>query len=325
MSTRQARQPAPFNTAALARGLPTFDLNVRAKLSAEFASYAQFFGLDDLAVPFRHDYGRLELYGYDIAVQVFSPVEVTPKGTLWVLHGYFDHVGLFRHPIREGVQAGYCVVSFDLPGHGLSSGEPGAIPDFAHYQEVLNDLMAYLADAVPKPWVAVGQSTGGGILLDHVLSALAQGHKPAFARVQLWAPLVRIAQWRKVKLSYALMGRFVRQVPRHFRRSSSDEQFVDLVWHRDPFQTEHISMQWLKAMMAWEQRLQALPPCRYPVSLVQGDADETVDWQYNNQFVQSHCFVESMRLIAGASHHLANEKVDYREQVLQALRKSVLI
>lgn len=325
MSERQARQPAPFDVEALQRSLPTFDLNVRSPHRPEFAQYTAFFGLDDLGVPCRHDYGRVELYGYDIAVQVFSPEGVLPKGTLWVLHGYFDHVGLFKNPIREGLKAGYSVVSFDLPGHGLSHGFACEIPDFQHYQEVFNDLMALLQDALPKPWVAVGQSTGGAILLDHVLSRLARGNKPAFARVQLWAPLVRIAQWRKVKLSYALMGRFVKQVPRHYRRSSSDANFVDFIWHRDPFQHDYIPMRWLKAMMDWERHIHALPACRFPISLVQGDADETVDWDYNNRFVSEHCFVESRTLITGASHHLANESPEYLSQVLHALRKSVLI
>lgn len=306
--------------------LPRFDLNVRAPLRGVLQDYAAHYGFDRVVQTTQatHFIGKLEAFGYDIATHVFMP-RAAAKGTLLVLHGYFDHVGLFTHLIQRGLERGYAVVAYDLPGHGLSSGGRCDIEAFAHYQEVLSDVLAALRPEMPGPWLAVGQSTGGAILLDHVLQAIRSGRRPAFARVQLWAPLVRPAQWRKVKLGYHLLHRFKRDIPRHFRRSSSDQAFLDFLWNDDPLQHREIPLQWLGSMMHWEAHMQAMPACRYPVSVVQGDQDETVDWRFNIAYVRSHVFVEGYTEVAGAAHHLANEREDLREQCLRALDRYVLI
>lgn len=306
--------------------LPRFDLNVRAPLRGVLQDYAAHYGFDRVvqATAATHFLGKLEAFGYDIATHVFLPKDKA-KGTLLVLHGYFDHVGLFTHLIRRGLERGYAVVAYDLPGHGLSNGGRCDIEAFTHYQEVLRDVLGMLKPEMPGPWLAVGQSTGGAILLDHILQSIQAGQRPAFARVQLWAPLVRPAQWRKVRLGYHLLHRFKREIPRHFRRSSSDQQFLDFLWHADPLQHRQIPLQWLGSMMSWEAHMQAMPACRYPVSVVQGDQDETVDWRFNIDYVRSHVFIEGYTEVVGAAHHLANEREDLREQCLRALDRYVLI
>lgn len=322
--TSAGNQPASYAIEQARRELPRLDLSVRAPLRGALADYCRFYGFDVLAgLPgVRHDAGLVEAWGYDIATHVFQPARA--KGTLLVLHGYFDHVGLFGHAIRRGLERGYAVVAIDLPGHGLSSGAAGDIEDFAHYQEVLRDLLACLKPQLPKPWVAVGQSTGGGILLDHVLSSLAAGKRPQFERIQLWAPLVRIAQWRKVQFGYHLMHRVRSSIPRHFRRSSNDETFVDFIWHRDPLQAREVPLRWLGSMMRWERHLHAQPACRFPLTVVQGACDATVDWRYNVGFIRERTFVERLVTIPDAAHHLVNERADLREEVLAALDRHVL-
>ena len=313
-----------FDAAAARRAWPAFDLGVQAPLRGVLADYARLFGIDVLVSRpgLRHHCGHLEAWGYDIALQVFIPPQ--PRGTLLVCHGYFDHVGLFTHPIRHALDRGYAVVAYDLPGHGLSSGNPCDIEDFAHYQEVLKDVHAFLKQDLPGPWLAVGQSTGGGILLDHVMSSLAAGQRPLFREVQLWAPLVRVAQWHKIRLAVSLLSPFVNEVPRHFRRSSSDEGFIDMLWHQDPFQHRHIPVRWLKSMIRWEQHLEALPGCRFPLTVVQGERDETVDWRFNVEFIRRKAYVEKLVLLPEASHHLANERPDWREQVMTAMDRLLL-
>jgi len=227
--------------------------------------------------------------------------------------------------IEYTITRGGFPVKNHLGGHGLSSGKPSEIDDFSHYQEVLRDLIAVLSPQLPKPWVAVGQSTGGGILFDHILSSLANGQRPYFARVQLWAPLVRITKWRQVTTAYTLLGRFKRSVPRHFKHSSHDPEFIDLIWHKDPFQLREVPLKWVGAMIRWDKHLQSLPACRYPISLVQGEADDTVDWRYNLGFIEKRTYVERAIMVPGAGHHLANESDEYRQPVLSALVRHVLI
>ncbi|MEB3734885.1 alpha/beta hydrolase [Halopseudomonas pachastrellae] len=50
------------------------------------------------------------------------------------------HMGLYRHLIQWGAGAAYAVLAFDLPGHGLSSGERASIDCFLRYQKVLDGV-----------------------------------------------------------------------------------------------------------------------------------------------------------------------------------------
>lgn len=308
------------------RALPPLDLAIKAPLRGVLAEYAQHYKLHTLAdgESVQHYLGSIDAYGYTIATHVFLPTLKRPKGTLLIVHGYFDHVGLYRHAIEHGLARGYAVVAYDLPGHGLSSGASGVIEDFTHYQEILVDVLGELKPQLPSPWVAVGQSTGGAILMDHVLSSLAAGKRPLFSRVQLLAPLVRIAQWRKVRLGQWLFGRWRLSLPRHMRHSSTDGDFVDFLWHNDPLQFRTIPLAWLNSMVRWERHIHALPRCRFPISLVQGERDETVDWRYNIGFVKQRFFVEGQLQIPEASHHLINERFDLRQQLMQAMNQYLL-
>ena len=58
------------------------------------------------------------------------PESASPKGTVFILHGYFDHVGLYTQLIDRCLGAGFDVLAYDQPGHGLSSGTLTAIGSF---------------------------------------------------------------------------------------------------------------------------------------------------------------------------------------------------
>ena len=66
-------------------------------LSSAEQAYRRFYGFSDaLAVHSRM--GLLPAGGYQIAVQAWWPEQ--PRATLVLLHGYYDHVGLYRHVIE---------------------------------------------------------------------------------------------------------------------------------------------------------------------------------------------------------------------------------
>ncbi|WP_423811416.1 alpha/beta hydrolase, partial [Pseudomonas aeruginosa] len=41
-------------------------------------------------------------------------------GSLLLMHGYYDHMGLYRHVVDWALGMGFSVLACDLPGHGLS-------------------------------------------------------------------------------------------------------------------------------------------------------------------------------------------------------------
>lgn len=304
---------------AIRRELLHLDLAVYVPIRGAMAEFVRHYGIDmeSQVTGVRHYVGRFESPGYHIAAHVFMPLQ--PRGTVFILHGYLDHAGLYRHVIRDCLQRGFAVFLPDLPGHGLSTGERIDIPDFDDYQMMLDAAFSQYGEDLPGPWFGIGQSTGGAILMDHVLSACAQERKPAFRSVLLLAPLLRPAQWQQIRFGFWLMRHFRAAMPRIFRNNSSDAGFLRFVREEDPLQERWVPMSWIGALRKWVLRMQTLPPCDFPVLLVQGMRDETIEWRGNNAFVRSHFHVVRETILPEASHQLANEREDLRAPVHAAI------
>jgi lysophospholipase len=312
----------PLDVEAVRQALRRLDLAVYAPLRDAVADYVHFYGLDfEKTLPgVRHYAGWFDAYGYRLLGQVFMPPGIAAaKGTVFILHGYLDHSGLYGHLIRDSLTHGYAVFIYDLPGHGLSGGARMNIPDFSHYQFVLKEALAQFGSDLPWPFYGVGQSTGGAILMDYVLSERAEGHVPALQKVLLLAPLLRPAQWTRIRFGFWLIRHFQKAVPRIFRANSSDKDFLRFVQDEDPLQDRMVPMGWIGALRRWVHHMEQLPACDFPVLMVQGMRDETVEWPYNNRFVRRHFQVEHEVMLPEASHQLANERDDLRAPVHAAL------
>lgn len=259
--------------------------------------------------------GSVEVAGYRIAVQVYRPVKAV--ATLIVLHGYYDHMGLYGHVYDWALQQGFAVLSCDLPGHGLSSGARASINSFQEYQQVLQALLAKAAQLhLPQPWHILGQSTGAAIALDYLLT---QQPLSQLGETILLAPLVRPRAWQQSKWLYQLVKPFRSSVPRRYTDNSHDLAFVEFV-RDDPLQAQVLPTAWVGALAQWIPYIeQAKPSGRSPV-IVQGEADMTVDWQHNLDVLSDKFSEPRILLIPDARHHLANEQQPLREQYFQFLK-----
>ncbi len=138
------------------------------------------------------------------------------------------------------------MIACDLPGHGLSGGERASIGDFAEYQATLQGLLAEAGTLdLPQPWHLCGQSTGGAIVVDHVLNQGAQS--PAQGRVILLSPLVRPRAWGWSRLSYYLLKPFVSGIARRFSENSTDPDFPPFL-QADPLQPLRLPTAWVGAL-----------------------------------------------------------------------------
>lgn len=298
-----------FNPQALRHALPALDAH---SVDPALASiWRRFYQIDFAQQHADLDcrLGVVEVAGYRIAMQVWRPPQAL--ATLIVLHGYYDHMGLYGHVYDWALKQGYAVLCCDLPGHGLSSGARVSINSFQEYQQVLQALLAKAAQLrLPKPWHLLGQSTGGAIALDYIL---AQRPLTAFGETILLAPLVRPRAWQQSKLLYQLVKPFRSSVPRTFSDNSNDPEFVKFV-RKDPLQAQILPTAWVGALAQWIPHIeQAKPSARSPI-IVQGAADMTVDWQYNLNILTEKFSEPRILLLPEARHHLANEQVDIREQ-----------
>src|SRR5690554_7256250 len=90
-------------------------------------AYCRFYGLD-LWVEHPevvYHQGYVQADRHEVMVHYFRlPETAGNKGTVFILHGYFDHVGLYTQLIDRCLGAGFDVLTYDQPGHGLSSGTP---------------------------------------------------------------------------------------------------------------------------------------------------------------------------------------------------------
>ncbi|WP_263261408.1 alpha/beta hydrolase [Pseudomonas sp. RIT-PI-S] len=282
-------------------------------------AYQRFYGLDlpDCQVPFETRLGRFEAEGFELVCQAWLPRQ--PRGTLVLLHGFYDHMGLFRHVIGWALRCGLAVVACDLPGHGLSSGPRASIQDFAHYQSTLDGLFAQAASmGLPRPWHLLGQSTGGAIIIDHALHSGSAS--PVDGHLMLLAPLVRPRAWGWSRLSYRVLSPFVDGVARRFSENSSDPAFLPFL-QADPLQPLRLPTAWVGALVNWVNRIEAAPASLRTPLIVQGEQDMTVDWRHNLRVLDAKFKQPQVLRLPLARHHLANEAEHIRELYLPFLEK----
>lgn len=306
--------PAP-DRIKTARELPQLSLDTPTDISVAIKGYCAFYGLDQLNA--RHSQGYLRAGDHRIHVQTFQPL-TKAKGTVWVLHGYLEHSALYQPMIAELLAENFAVLILDLPGHGLSSGEETGISDFSVYQDMLKDVRDWVAQqhvkALPRPWVGIGQSTGCAIWMEHVLTTCTRKHVPIVERLFLISPLVRPAKsaWWQNPVGLSLIRKVKHDIPRKFRRNNSNPEYLRFVRLEDPLQSRKMSMSWILALSRWMPYMERLPASRFPVWIVQGARDQTVDWRYNVSYVKRKFRAQVTLLLEDASHQLINECKEIR-------------
>lgn len=269
----------------------------------------------------QHYAGTFVVNNYTIAAHYWLPATAEPKGTIFILHGYYDHVGLLTHVLQFVLEMGYVAVAYDQPGHGLSSGEQASIGSFAEYAAVLHDCLTRCEKNFPKPWHGLGQSTGSAVLLHGLM--IEKITRP-LTSIILLAPLVRPTGWRSGVWLYYLLKCFIRKIPRHFANNSNDAAFVKFCRDQDPLQSRHLSLAWVGAMKKWLDTFPSLPVVTVSGLLMQGEADQTVDWRYNVALIKEKISGLEYYQLPGARHHLVNESDELRQQIFARIRRFLL-
>lgn len=292
----------------LAEDVAPLDLERSGAVSSAVLAY--FDRYDLYAGPREHHFGTVHSGRHTVAVHVFRPQRA--RGTVLLLHGFLDHVGTLSATIHHLLKQGLAVIAYDQPGHGLSSGPRAHIEDFSEYAGVFEDVLRLCRGRMPLPCHALAHSAGAAIVVNHLLS-----RRPGeIEQAVLIAPLVHSAHWNVSRMLSPILELVVDDVPRVFRDSSSDERFLQFL-REDPLQPRRASLAWFRALVDWNERVEAYPPSDRPIVIVQGDADSVVDWGYNLAFLAGKFPCAHVEIIEGGRHHLLNETPALRSQALR--------
>jgi len=303
----------------LRHNLPLFDLSLLdlstgATEDADLQQYLRFYQLPLPSPNLTVCAGHLEVGDNQIVTLAWQPTKAI--GTVIIVHGYMDHIGLFNHLIQHLLERQLNVVCFDLPGHGLSTGRPGYILDYGEYVGVLESVINVSREKFSAPLHAVGQSMGGAILLKHLI-----GHKTdyPFASLNLFAPLLFPRGWSINRWLHLLSKPFLNTSKRVYRESSWDKDFLTFVRDCDPLQASRLPLAWVGALKKWIKEFRKSEGSNLKINLIQGDADKTLDWKTNLVEFKGKFPALKVHMIKGGNHHLVNEIKPLREEIFAAL------
>lgn len=296
--------------AKLRESLPAF--GPAATMPDAFSTYLKFYELDFASARpgLEHSAGLIPSGEFQLLTHCWLQPGATHN--LLLVHGYFDHSGIYDKLIAWGLEQRCNVLIFDLPGHGLSSGDRAQIDDFQDYAVAI----AAVLDAVKLPDLplyAIGQSTGCAALMEYAR------HNPwSFTRAAFLAPLVKPAGWLGVRIAQTLMSPFAETVARKFNQNSSDLHFLEFI-RSDPLQCHRVSLRWIGALKRWLKSLPIADLGVGPILVIQGEKDGTVKWPYNVKAVGQLFPHSEFFYLPEAGHQLANESAGIRHDYYREL------
>lgn len=275
--------------------------------------YLEFYQLNIASC--HHQYGYIHTLNGRLFVQRFTPFE--HRGTVVVLHGYFDHAGSLSKTIQFLLSLHYRVVCFDLPGHGLSSGERAAISCFSDYVESLSAVIHASLKQEEKPVFFLGHSTGARIGLDYSLK-----NADYFKKLILISPLFQPYHWKLSKIGLFFASPFIKQIPRRFQKNSSDKKYLQFT-SEDPLQEKRLPLSWLHAvnrmMIQSTKAFNGLHSLSF--LMIQGNEDTTIDGKYGLRKAMKHFPNGTFVLINEGHHQLLNEATIVRDQTFTIIKK----
>ncbi len=288
-------------------------------------TYMEFYGFFDTLKTFAGDYywgGKSVVFeGRNLRVATHYWRSLESKGTVFLVHGLYDHVGMFQKFIRHVLEQSFSVIAIDLPGHGISGGESTKVSTFFDYADAVDQVASFFADEVKwEAVIGVGQSTGAAVLMAHVFQKKSNHDRSMFSALAFLGPLIRQRGWRRSAWVYRLFGAFLQRIPRNFNSMNSHNvDFHDFLRYHDPLQAKHLSVEWIGALYHWQAVFSKQPEIDLPLLLLQGTADKVVDWRGNVKLIQKKFSSAQVSYVQGAMHHLVNESEPWQKVVFASV------
>lgn len=259
--------------------------------------------------------------GIEFLVRVWTP-DARPKALVALIHGLGEHSGRYTHVAKALTDAGYVLASFDLRGHGKSTGVRGHFPSMDVVMQDIREFFIFLSQRYPDlPQFIYGHSLGGLLTLTYALKNKPRLKGVIAASAGLRTPLTE----QKFKLLMVrLLGSLLPAtlIPSGLESATiSQDQDVIERYDNDPLVHDRLSLAFGKASLGaldyvWDHAQEF----SLPLLLMHGTGDRATHSHGSADFsklVAKNNSDVTLKLWDGMYHELHNEPV--KEQVLQFL------
>ncbi len=256
--------------------------------------------------------------GFDLYYQSWHPGGEI-KGILAIVHGLGGHSGLYQTIVEHLLPKEYAIYSFDLRGHGRSSGQRGYINTWAEFRDDLRTFLNLIQQQQPGyPIFLLGHSMGGVIALDYTLRYLQD--KSALSGVIAFAPSIGQVG---VPLSRVVLGKLLSQVwPRFslnigldFSAGSRDQKILDSYIQdklRHTLATARLSTEFF-ATVDWIHT--HAEKWQVPLLILHGSADRIALPAGSEIFYQNVTYPDKLRIEYPGGYHDLHYDINYIEVI----------
>jgi acylglycerol lipase len=243
--------------------------------------------------------------------QSWQPVDLPIRAIIAIVHGYAEHSDRYSHVATNLVEQGFAVYSFDLRGHGKSSGDRCYVDAFSDYLTDLDRFLTEIRQQHPeRELFLLGHSMGGAIALRYVLD-----YQPDLRGLILSAPFLgsRAEDFpAPIVASIQLLSHFLPKLPSvrvDSSQISSDPAIVQ-AYRTDPLvNTAKMPLRTLAEIFGniqqIEQRQQAIA---LPMLIMHGTADGLAHVSHSERLYAGVNSVDkTLKLYPGLYHEIFNE------------------
>lgn len=226
---------------------------------------------------------RVELY-----IQRWDPV-TSVKAVVFLIHGFGEHSSRYDFWTEKFVASGYSFFSYDLRGHGNSSGKRGYAPSFEAYLKDIDFILEKVFSLYPNtPVFLYGHSFGGNLAANYLIRNI----KPLKGLI-LTSPWFKLTEPQPViKMAFAKLLK--RILPGLVIKSGLKPEYIsrDLrVVHNyksDPLIHDKIGVRLgLEIMQYGMIASRSVYKINLPVLIMHGSDDRITDCKASAEFVQN--------------------------------------
>ena len=257
----------------------------------------------------KHTEFKLKTFdGLSLFGQSWQP-EDQPRAVVCLVHGMGEHSGRYVHVADRLTKAGYALFTFDIRGHGKSSGPRGHTPSYEALMKDIPSLLEVADKQFPQlPFFLYGHSLGGNLVLNYILR-----HQPQLKGVIVTDPWLRLAF--EPPAFKVTLGKVMNKIWPSFSQSSgldtkalSHDPHVVRAYENDPLVHDHISARmFIGIYQSGQWALEHASEFPLPLLLMQGGDDKIISVEAGREFtdkIKENC---TLKIWDGLYHEIHNE------------------